>query len=160
MAQDEKDIAGVILLPPYIFAAVLGAALLLQYLLPTNFLQAYRAQEWQFWVGLIVSISAALLASYGAWEFKRLGTNVPPDKPTLTLVTTGPYRFTRNPMYIGFLALLPGIGLIFSLEWALILWPTLALALHYGVVKREEAYLENKFGAAYREFLSKTRRWL
>jgi len=160
MTHDEEDVAGVILLPPYIFAAVLGAAFLLQYLLPIDFLQAYRAQGWQFWVGVIASISAMALASYGALEFRRQDTNIPPDKPSLALVTGGPYRFTRNPMYIGFLLLLLGIGLIFSLEWALVLWPTLALVLHYGVVIREEAYLAKKFGASYQEFLSNTRRWL
>ena len=160
MAINEKDLAGVVMLPPYIFMLILGAAFVLQLLVPIDFLQAFRAQEWQFWVGVALSISAVGLAGFGALEFWRNGTNIPPDKPAIRLVTSGAYRFTRNPMYIGFLLLLPAIGLIFSLEWALLLWPALALALHYGVVKREEAYLTGKFGASYREYLGRTRRWL
>jgi len=160
MATNEKDVAGVAVLPPYIFMMVLGAALALQLFVPIDFLQAFRAQEWQFWFGVALSIAAAGLAGFGALEFWRNGTNIPPDKPAIRLVTSGIYHVTRNPMYIGFLLILPGIGLIFSLEWALLLWPALALALHYGVVKREEAYLAGKFGAPYREYLNRTRRWI
>lgn len=160
MAENQKDIAGVILLPPYIFLIALGAAIALQLALPLNFLHPFRTFGWQFWLGVAVSVLAIVIATWGIVEFLRHGTNVPPDKPALHLVTSGPYRFTRNPMYLGILLLLPGFALICSVEWAILVWPFLALALHYGVVKREESYMEAKFGAPYTAFLRKTRRWL
>jgi protein-S-isoprenylcysteine O-methyltransferase Ste14 len=138
---------------------VLGVAIVLEFSLPMQFLQPYRAQGWQFWLGLCLAVAALGIAGWGAWTFMLAGTNIPPDKPALKIVTHGPYRVTRNPMYVGFLLLLAAIGLIFALEWALLLWPVLALTLHYGVILREERYLTKKFGAPYETYLEATRRY-
>ena len=76
------------------------------------------------------------------------------------VVETGPYRFTRNPMYLGMVIIQIGLCLTFSLDWLIFLTPILWAALHFGVVLREEAYLEAKFGAPYQHFKGRTRRWL
>ena len=92
--------------------------------------------------------------------FKRAGTHVEPHKPSLVLVEGGPYRLTRNPMYLGLILVLVGCGFVASLDWALPLVIPFGLVLHHGVVLREERYLGAKFGAPYRAYLDSTRRWL
>ncbi|MEM1159587.1 MAG: isoprenylcysteine carboxylmethyltransferase family protein, partial [Pseudomonadota bacterium] len=103
---------------------------------------------------------AAALALSGIYSFKKAGTHVEPFKPSLVLVRDGPYRFTRNPMYAGLILMLAGLALIFSIDYALFMVPALWLVLHHGVVLREEAYLTEKFGEPYANYLSQTRRWI
>lgn len=93
-------------------------------------------------------------------RFRAAGTNVEPYKPSTMLVTSGPYRFTRNPIYLGFLTLYTGLCAIFALEWGILLLPFLWLALDRMVVAKEEDYLSRKFGDAYTHYLTHTRRWL
>jgi protein-S-isoprenylcysteine O-methyltransferase Ste14 len=91
---------------------------------------------------------------------KAAGTNVRPDRPALTVVRSGPYRFTRNPMYLS-LCLLP-LAIGFFLDgWVPLLFAgILALVLHFGVILREESYLQRKFGEQYLSFKRQVRRWL
>lgn len=156
----SNDTAGVIMLPPYLFGLVFSAAVALDFTGLLRFLGGLSISGWAFWLGVGFCIAAGALASWGILTFRRAGTNIPPDEPALVVVTGGPYRFTRNPMYLGILGLLFGLALIFRLEWALVLWPVLALLLHFGVVKREERYMAAKFGAPYESLLKKTRRWV
>lgn len=93
-------------------------------------------------------------------KFAAASTHVDPRKPALVIVEGGPYRFTRNPMYLGMVTMVLGTGLAFHLEWAILFAPIVWAALHYGVVLREEAYLLEKFGAPYQHFMARTRRWL
>ena len=111
-------------------------------------------------VGLLFVLGFLGTGLWGAMEFRRARTNIDPRKPALVLVETGPYRFTRNPMYVGFLLLFAGIGLLASLDWTPPLLPLLWMALDRLVVRREEAYLAAKFGAAYDALRARTRRWL
>jgi protein-S-isoprenylcysteine O-methyltransferase Ste14 len=90
----------------------------------------------------------------------RAGTNVSPLKPTTAIVTGGSFRFTRNPLYVGGTALLFGVSLLIGTWWGLIVLVPATLMLHYGVVLREERYLEQKFGESYVEFKSSVRRYL
>lgn len=161
MAKEQADDnAGVIMLPPYLFGLVFSAAVALEFIGLVRFLGPISASGWQFWLGLCLCGLATMLALWGVITFSRAGTNIPPDEPALKVVTGGPYRFTRNPMYLGILGLLFGLGLIFRLEWAVILWPVLAMLLHYGVVVREERYMTDKFGTPYEALLASTRRWI
>lgn len=125
-----------------------------------SFLAAPAVTTVQAWIGLLVLAVAVTLPISGFRTFTREGTNVNPFQPALKLVTSGPYRFTRNPMYLGMVLLLLGLSLIFSLEWGLILTPLLWLAYDRLVVVREEAYLSRTFGAPYIAFLGRTRRWI
>jgi protein-S-isoprenylcysteine O-methyltransferase Ste14 len=80
----------------------------------------------------------------------RLGTNVSPLQPTTVLATGGVFRWTRNPLYSGGTLVMVGVALVFALDWLILLLVPSALILHYGVVVREEQYLERKFGDQYR----------
>ena len=110
--------------------------------------------------GIVLGVAAVVIALSGILAFRRAGTHVEPHKPSLVLVGEGPYRFTRNPMYVGLILLMLGLSLIFSLDWGVLIAPLFALVLHHGVVLREEAYLSQKFGDAYRAYLERTRRWV
>ena len=89
----------------------------------------------------------------------RARTNIDPYKPATALVTGGPYRFTRNPIYVAMTLLYVGAALSFRIIPALILLPIALLLLQFGVIRREERYLEAKFGDRYRQYRSRVRRW-
>ncbi len=158
--ERTDDTPGLMMPPPFFLLIALALAIVLEWLTGLSFLAAPSLLGVQSWVGLIISVAAFALMVSGVREFKQSGTNVNPFQPALQLVTSGPYRFTRNPMYLGMVILLLGISLMFSLEWGLILTPVLWLAYDRLVVAREEAYLTAKFDQPYREFLTRTRRWL
>ena len=83
-----------------------------------------------------------------------------PMKPTTALVTSGPYRVTRNPMYVGMAFLYAGLALSLGVIWALALLPAVLLMVDRLVIAREERYLEAKFGEEYRDYKRRVRRWL
>jgi len=81
-------------------------------------------------------------------------------RPTTALVITGPYRFTRNPMYLGFLLLYIGVSCWFGWIWPLLLAPLLVWLIRVFVIEREERYLDRKFGQEYWRYKAQVRRWL
>ena len=85
---------------------------------------------------------------------------MPTNVPTRALVTTGIHGWTRNPIYVGFFLVYLGIGIAARSPWILILTPPLAVTIRYGVVAREEVYLERRFGDAYGDYKMRVRRWL
>jgi protein-S-isoprenylcysteine O-methyltransferase Ste14 len=155
-----RDNPGVIMLPPLILLIAIAAAVVLEMLVPMAFLPEPGLGSWSSWLGAVVFVGGLWISISGNREFVRSGTNVNPYQPTLRLVTTGPYRFTRNPMYLGMVIAFAGIVLAFSLELGIVVLAVFALVLHYGVVLREERYLTRKFGAPYEDFLKRTRRWV
>lgn len=158
--SETSDTPGLITRPPYFLLIALALAAALDWATALSFLAAPGLDSLQSWIGVAVVLAAVALAVSGVRTFRRAGTNVDPFQPALKLVAAGPYRFTRNPMYLGMVLFLLGVSLIFSLEWGLLLTPVLWLAYDRLVVAREEAYLTRKFGAPYTEFLARTRRWL
>jgi protein-S-isoprenylcysteine O-methyltransferase Ste14 len=99
----------------------------------------------------------------GGWFFasmRRAGTPVDPYQSPTTLVEEGPFRFTRNPAYLGFALVYSGISLLAGGRWPLVFLPAVLAAIDRGVIAREEAYLEERFGASYGDFRSRVRRWL
>ena len=93
-------------------------------------------------------------------RFKEAKTNFDPRKPTTAIITTGPYRYSRNPSYVSLTVLYLGIAIASDSVWVLAaLIPTL-LVMHYGVILREEHYLAEKFGEAYLQYKRSVRRWL
>ena len=155
----QRDAPQIVALPPLIWLGALLVAVLLEWLLPLGLLPPPLAPQAAIPGALLLAAGIGIAAA-GAAAFRRAGTNVHPGHPALALVETGPYRFTRNPMYLGMLLALPGLGLIASLDWAVPMVLPLWLILHQGVVLREEAYLSGKFGAPYDRFRARTRRWL
>jgi protein-S-isoprenylcysteine O-methyltransferase Ste14 len=81
-------------------------------------------------------------------------------KPTTALVTEGPFRYSRNPIYVALTLLYVGVALLINALWILLLVVPAVLVLRYGVIAREEAYLTRKFGDAYRQYTTQVRRWL
>jgi len=107
----------------------------------------------------LVLVGAAIIAAF-LRQFRRAGTNVPVNRPTTALVTVGLYRYSRNPAYVGLTAIYLGLGVAFDSPWVVALAVPVLAAMRYGVIAREEAYLERKFGDAYRSYKARVRRWL
>jgi len=115
---------------------------------------------WPGWIGIVLIAAGSALAYWAHELFVKQRTPAVPWRASRSLVRGGPFGFTRNPMYIGFLLAQAGVGVLRSNPWDLVLLvPSWAL-LHWGVVRREERYLLKKFGAPYQQLLDTTRRWL
>jgi protein-S-isoprenylcysteine O-methyltransferase Ste14 len=150
------DNAGVIAPPPLIFAGFLLIGLFLQWAWPLG-LGPRIATEWLGGVALPVSL---LIAGSALVAMKRERATVDPRKPTTTIVSAGPFRFTRNPLYLSLLVLEVGIGLWIDSLWVVLAVAPLAIVVQEGVIKREERYLEGKFGEEYLRYKSRVRRWI
>jgi protein-S-isoprenylcysteine O-methyltransferase Ste14 len=151
--------AGVIARPPLLFLAPLLIGFVLDRLLPLPFL--VPGIDPAHWIigGSLILIGLALAVS-GIRNFARAGTPVRSIKPTRALVTTGIHGWSRNPIYLAMFLVYGGIGVAARSPWTLILMLPLAITIRYGVVAREEAYLERRFGDAYRDYKARVRRWL
>ena len=156
---NDAEVAGVIARPPLLFLAALLLGLVLDRLLPFAFTVPGGASVQWTVAGSLVLIGLALAAS-GIRNFARSATPVPTNEPTSALVTTGIHRWSRNPIYLGLFLIYGGIGIATQIPWALMLTLPLAITIRYGVVAREEAYLERRFGDAYRDYKARVRRWL
>jgi protein-S-isoprenylcysteine O-methyltransferase Ste14 len=155
----DSGTAGVIARPPLLFLAALIVGFVLDRLLPLPFtLPGAGLGRWII-AGCLILLGLALAAA-GIRNFSRAGTPVPTNQSTRALVTTGIHGWTRNPIYLGMFLLYVGIGIAARSPAILILTVPLAIAIRYGVVAREEAYLERRFGDAYRDYRSRVRRWL
>jgi protein-S-isoprenylcysteine O-methyltransferase Ste14 len=108
----------------------------------------------------MVALLLGLIVLPALLAFRRARTSPKPWKPTTALVTTGPYRFTRNPMYLGFTLLYLSTTVWVNTMWPVLFLPLVLLLMHYGVIIREEAYLERVFGEAYQTYRRRVRRWL
>lgn len=110
--------------------------------------------------GIVFIILAPALALSAFRTMKAAGTNVHPSDPSLTIVRGGPFRFTRNPMYLALCLLQVALGFFLN-DWITLLFAVpLVLIFHYGVVLREERYLTAKFGEPYLQYKSQVRRWI
>jgi protein-S-isoprenylcysteine O-methyltransferase Ste14 len=108
----------------------------------------------------MVFVLALALFAWAIVTITRAGSNVPTNLPTTTIVESGPYRFTRNPIYLGMFLGVVGLAIAFDSLWLLMTLVPFALVIRYGVVAYEEAYLERRFGDVYRGYRSHVRRWL
>lgn len=156
----DNESPGVIFPPPLILLAFLLGGALLQFIFPLSFFAPINVGSLQFFAGLAIILVGIALAIWGVRTFSKAGTNVATHQAALLVVTHGPYKFTRNPMYMGMQILLVGVGIMFSSEWFLLLWPIFFLILRFGVVAREERYMRDKFGEQYVALLNSTRRWI
>ena len=91
---------------------------------------------------------------------RATGTNVDPTLPTTAIVVSGPFRFSRNPLYLALTLVYSGLTLAFNVWWGVVVLIPLLAVMHRGVVVREERYLERKFGERYRQYRSRVRRYL
>ena len=129
--SDTADTANVIIRPPIAWALAVLAALALQWLMPLPFMPAAAPAGW---VGGAVFAIALALAAWAIATLTRAGSNVPTSMPTTTIVDAGPYRFTRNPIYLGMIVGLIGLAIAFDSLWLLVALIPFALVIRYGVV--------------------------
>jgi protein-S-isoprenylcysteine O-methyltransferase Ste14 len=155
MPGEPSDNPGVIVFPPALFGAGLGIGFAFQWLWPVRLLPGYGVRV----VGTLILVGSVLLARWAQATMRRGGTNVNPNKPALALVATGPFRHTRNPLYIALSGLYVGLTLLADSVWPLLLLVPVLLVTHYGIVRREERYLKQKFGAPYVEYTTRVHRW-
>jgi protein-S-isoprenylcysteine O-methyltransferase Ste14 len=155
--DDTADTAQVIVRPPLAWGLAVITGLALNWLVPLPFLPADLPAGS---LGAMVFVLALALVAWAIVTITRAGSNVPTHLPTTTIVDRGPYRFTRNPIYLGMFLGLVGLAMAFDNLWLLMMLLPFALAIRYGVVAREEAYLERKFGDVYRGYRSRVRRWM
>jgi protein-S-isoprenylcysteine O-methyltransferase Ste14 len=115
---------------------------------------------WVRLAGGLITLCGLWLARNAVRAQSQAHTSVDPYTPTTAIVTDGPYRFSRNPIYLGFVLLVTGIPLIFGFYWGAILSLVAIDAYNRLIISREEQYLEKKFGQSYLDYKSRVRRWL
>lgn len=154
-ASEDKHGPGVKIPPPVIAASVIGLAWLLDRFIP---LPLFSGRHWI--IGALIIAFAVGIALIAVIAFFRAKTHVEPWKPSSTIIQSGLYRFSRNPIYLAFLIILVGIALVLNSIWFLLGMPILVWLLRVLVINREERYLEDKFGDEYRQYKNKVRRWI
>ena len=154
--SNKKDNPGVLTAPPLIYLAGLLIGLGLEALWPIPVL----SQSVQYTAGLAVMAVSFVFAAWGFRTFAKAKTHLDVYKPTLAIITTGPFRYSRNPLYVSLTMLYVGIAILVDGGWILaMVVPTLVI-IHYGVIIREEAYLAAKFPDTYLPYKARVRRWL
>lgn len=151
------DSAGVRFPPPLFYVAGLAAGLVATRFFPTPW-----APPAQFapWLAAVLLVMGAAFASPALIQFVKARTSVLPHRPSTSLVISGPYRFTRNPMYVAMGLVYAGVAILYQSLWAILLLPLVLAAVQREVIYREEAYLERRFGSEYTEYCRRVRRWL
>jgi protein-S-isoprenylcysteine O-methyltransferase Ste14 len=157
--SDTAHNPGVIARPPLIFGAAVAAGLILDSLFPVYVLSTLFYGADRVVIGIAVIVAGVALGVAAVRTFRAIGTNVQTWKPTLALATTGVFRYLRNPIYVGMTLVVMGLAIALAADWMLVALVPAALVVHYGVVLREERYLEEKFGEPYREFMASVPRY-
>lgn len=157
--NERGDTAGVIAPPPLIALAAVVLGIVLDRLLPAFVLSLTLSLPLRILLGAILLGGGAALAVPAERAFRAAGTAVKPWKPSSVLVTGGIFQWLRNPMYVGLVCGLAGIAILLASDWTMVMTVGFALVVHVGVVKREERYLESKFGDAYRRYKARVPRY-
>lgn len=155
-AKDSAKGAGVRFPPPLILLLCLLGGSGMHYLMPLRIGFAAPLNL----IGLVFVFAALVIVAICALAFRRAATAIEPWKPTTTVLYDGCYSFTRNPIYLSFCLLLFGIGITADSLWILLSAVPCGISIYFVAIVREEAYLEQKFGADYLQYKKKVRRWL
>ncbi|MCZ6473062.1 MAG: isoprenylcysteine carboxylmethyltransferase family protein [SAR324 cluster bacterium] len=155
MSDNGKDAPGVIAPPPLILLGFLMVGFLTDTLWPIPLLPAAV----QYPLGAVLIASAVTLCVLAIREFAHARTNISVNKPSLAVVHSGPYKYSRNPIYLSAAIAYVGIAIMADNVWLLLLLKPLLVTLSFGVIDREEKYLEGKFGEDYRNYKAAVRRW-
>lgn len=142
--------------PPYLYLGFLAAGTVFRFVMPLPIFG-------RFWVGfaagLPLVIAGVLLIIWAVHTLMKANVD-PRFKPVGNIVTAGPYGCTRNPMYLAFTLIYASIALAANTFWPFLLLPFLLILMHYGVIRREERYLGERFGDEYRRYRARVRRWV
>jgi protein-S-isoprenylcysteine O-methyltransferase Ste14 len=152
-AADRPDI---LVLPPVLVGGSLLLGVFLHWLWPITLLPLLPARVF----GATIFVLAGILAHFAQNAMKRAGTNIWPTQSALALVTEGPFRFTRNPLYLAAAGVYLGVTLWVNGLLPLLLFAPMVYLLHWGIVLPEERYLATTFGEPYSTYKSRVRRWL
>lgn len=156
ISESTKESPDVISCPPLIYLGALGLGLLLNWLIPSLPFLSVPCPV----TGWILAFAGFVIGFWGVYTFIRAGTNVRPDLPVTALVTNGPFRYSRNPLYMACTIIYLGVTLSVGSFWPLLtLLPVLAM-IHWKIVRREEEYLESRFGDSYRTYKMQVNRWI
>ncbi len=113
------------------------------------------------WLGTALALFALVLGPGLSFrEYRKARTPIRPDRPATALVATGPFRYTRNPMYLSLLILQTAVGLWMNNAWVIVLVAPVTAWLRWRVIAAEERYMIRQFGQAYLDYQAKVRRWL
>jgi protein-S-isoprenylcysteine O-methyltransferase Ste14 len=155
-SQREQRSGPVRFPPPLIYLAGFGLGVVVEVLAPSP-----QPAAWLRVVGAAAGLAILIaLDSAAMARFARAGTPFNPSRPARALVTDGPYRMTRNPMYVGLAGLYVGAAVAVGVLWALAFLPVVLVVVDRVVITREERHLEAAFGAEYERYRSRVRRWL
>lgn len=154
--QTPADSAGVRVPPPIIYLAVFAVGLLVQRAIPRPLLPAAEARP----VAVVLAIAWVVLQGWAMTCFRRAHTSIIPVKPTTTLVVKGPFRISRNPIYLALMLLYAAAAVWLNALWPFLLLLPLIMIIQTYAIAREERYLERKFGEPYREYRRRVRRWI
>jgi protein-S-isoprenylcysteine O-methyltransferase Ste14 len=166
MHQLQSDTAQLPVPPPFVFLAFLVVGLILSAIFPIDLWPTVRTACFTACVAPRLILSMALvaigffIASRAFRVMIRARTPIDPFEPTSAIVSDGPYRFSRNPIYLSLSVAYLGIAVALNAAWAIALWPIMLIVVTYLIIVREEKYLEGKFGAVYTQYKSKVRRWI
>ena len=156
MQNGAPDKANVIAPPPLIYGTAFIIGLLVHRAFPVPVLPEKLAD----WIGVVLILVSFPIAITAFRAMIHAQTSFDTRKPTTAIVTEGPFRYSRNPMYVSLTLLYLGVALILNVLWILLLVVPLVVVVQRGVIAREEAYLERKFGEDYRRYKVQVRRWV
>ena len=151
-APDHADAA---FHPPLLLFVALALGFVARWLFPLAFLP-FRVSS----LGLVVVTISFVLFFWSVFTMRARGASIPTGEPTDVIVGRGPFRFSRNPIYLSMLLLQLGVGIWTNSPWFIALAAVSALLLSWGVISREERYLERKFAAEYSSYKARVRRWI
>jgi protein-S-isoprenylcysteine O-methyltransferase Ste14 len=150
-AQSKQGGARVRVPPPLVFAGAIVAGMFLPDLRPSLLASAAA--------GAVLIVLGVALGGWAVGWFRRTGQDLKPWTPSPELIFRGPYRFSRNPIYVAMTLLTLGIGGLLARGWIVVLAPLALLIVHFSAVLPEERYLEEKFGEPYRRYKASVRRY-
>jgi protein-S-isoprenylcysteine O-methyltransferase Ste14 len=148
--------ADVHVIPPAVYAVPFAATTLLHRVVPWTMPEVPGRRA----AGVALVVAGQAVAAAGALTFRNHSTTIIPNQPVTTMVTSGVYAYTRNPMYVGMTSMYLGASLIVGSWWSPLVLPAVVAFVDRNVIRREEAYLRQRFGEAYEEFCRHTRRWI
>lgn len=151
---------GVRIPPPLLYLVPMLAGFVIQSVVPIGIVTGAAPARTLRLVGWVEIAIAVALMAWAVSTFKRLQTPIIPMRPARTLAEEGPYRITRNPMYLSFTVLYLGIVFVTNAVWPLIFLPAAVALVYLFAIRLEESYLRREFGDAYAAYCSRVRRWL
>lgn len=154
--NSSADHPNVLVHPPLFYLSALIVSSVLHWFYPLPIFASMMPRL----LGLPLVIAGLSIIATGRRLMESHGTNIRPTKPTTAIIQTGIYRYSRNPLYLSLTLTYCGLALLINTWWAFLFLPLVLLPMHFFVVLREERYLENKFGDAYREYRARVRRYL